>query len=368
VIAAAAPAGLYTFTTVNSFNGANGATPGSPLTVDAQGNLFGTTIHGGLKHRGTIYTIPAGTRAIGALAFFSGSQGSGPAGSLLLDSQDNIFGTTSRGGKENKGALFTLYDGKSVIHPLASFNGAGNGGNPGSGLTAGLQGNLYGTTQNGGAFHAGTVFVVSPGSPPVRTLVSFNRYDGAKPSSTLVTDPQGDLFGTTQKGGNHGRGTVFEIPAGTSTIIKLASFNGSNGAHPLGPLTRDAAGDLFGTTTAGGAAGLGTIFEIAAGSGTITKLASFGNATGHRSTGALVEDAHGDLIGTTQKGGSGGKGTVFELAPGSSIATPLVIFAGRNGANPTGSLVVNTQGTILGTTANGGKYGKGTVFALTPRS
>ena len=160
------PAGQYTFTTLNSFNGANGATPGSPLAVDAQGNLFGTTIHGGLKHRGTIYMIPAGTRAIGALAFFSGSQGSGPAGSLVLNSQDSIFGTAARGGKSNQGTFFTLTDGKSVIKPLASFNGSANGSKPSSGLIFGPQGNLYGTTQSGGAFHAGTVFVVTPGAEP----------------------------------------------------------------------------------------------------------------------------------------------------------------------------------------------------------
>jgi uncharacterized repeat protein (TIGR03803 family) len=368
LVAAAAPPGQYTLTTLNSFNGANGATPGSSLVVDAHGNLFGTTLHGGAKGRGAIYVIPTGTQAIGALAFFGGKQGSGPAGSLLIDSQNNIDGTAARGGKFNKGTLFTLNNGKSVISPLVSFNGVGNGSRPAGGLTTGAQGYLYGTTPFGGPFHAGTVFVVSPGSPPLRTLASFNRYDGAQPTGTLVSDPQGDLFGTTQNGGIQGRGTVFEIVAGTSTITKIASFNGTNGAHPLGPLMRDAAGDLFGTTTAGGAGGLGTIFEIAASTSTITRLASFSNATGYQPTGALVRDAQGDLIGTAQRGGAEGQGTVFELAPGSSIATPLVVFTGSNGARPTGSLVIGAQGIILGTTAEGGKQGKGTVFQLTPDS
>jgi uncharacterized repeat protein (TIGR03803 family) len=200
----------------------------------------------------------------------------------------------------------------------------------------------------------------------VRTLASFTRTTGAEPNGGLTSDAQGDLFGTTYKGGMNGRGTVFEIPAGSSNIIKVAAFNGTDGAHPLGPLTIDAAGNLYGTTTAGGATGQGTIFAIATGSGKITRLASFQNGTGQKPTSALVRDVAGNLIGTAQNGGTDGKGTIFELPAGTNSIKPLVVFTGANGAKPTGSLMVDTQGNIMGTTARGGQYNKGTVFEITP--
>ena len=359
-------ASLDSFVTLNSFNGANGATPASPLVLDAQGNLFGTTIHGGVKNEGTVFVVPAGTSYISAVAFLNHKQGSAPAGSLVVDTQDNIVGTAARGGHADHGTVFALGEGTSVVSRVGSFNGTGNGSTPAGGLIAGGGGNLYGTTKNGGPFNAGTVFVVNPGNSHVTTLAHFGRDNGAEPSSAPVRDSRGDLFGTAYKGGTKGQGTVWEIAAGTNTIIKLASFNGTNGAHPLGPLVLDAAGNLYGTTTAGGLAGMGTVFEVAAGSNTITKLASFSSNSGKKATGAMVLDAQGDLFGTTQQGGGDNKGTVFEVAAGSSAITPLVTFTGSNGANPTGSLVMNTQGDLLGTTAGGGRYGKGTVFEISP--
>ena len=128
----------------------------------------------------------------------------------------------------------------------------------------------------------GTVFELAAGSGTITTLASFNGANGSRLFRlvAVVRDAQGNLFGTTQFGGANDRGTVFELAAGSSIITTLASFNGANGAAPAAGLIRDAQGNLFGTTFVGGAYDRGTVFELAAGSSTITTLASFNGANG----------------------------------------------------------------------------------------
>jgi uncharacterized repeat protein (TIGR03803 family) len=147
------------------------------------------------------------------------------------------------------------------------------------------------------------------------TLASFNRANGALPVAGPTLDPQGNLFGTAQNGGANNLGTVFELAAGSSTITTLATFNSANGAFPAAELVRDAQGNLFGTTQGGGANNLGTIFELAAGSSTITTLATFNGANGTQPEGTLLLDSQGNLFGTTSRGGAFNLGTVFELSP-----------------------------------------------------
>ncbi len=132
-------------------------------------------------------------------------------------------------------------------------------------------GNFLGTTVQGGAFDFGTVFEIAAGSGAITTLASLTGgTNGFTPYQRLVLDSQGDLFGTTQHGGSSGFGTVFELAHGSSTITPLASFNGSNGAFPQTGLVLDSSGDLFGSAHDGGAFGMGTVFEVAHGSNTIT--------------------------------------------------------------------------------------------------
>ena len=160
------------------------------------------------------------------------------------------------------------------------------------------------------------------------TLASFNGANGANPEAGLVLDGQGNLYGTTVQGGASGDGTVFEIVKGSNTITTLASFNGANGDHPDGGLVLDGQGNLYGTTYNGGASGDGTVFEIAKGSNTITTLASFNDYNGVHPAAGLVLDGQGNLYGTTFNGGAGDLGTVFEIANGSNTITTLASFNG----------------------------------------
>jgi uncharacterized repeat protein (TIGR03803 family) len=204
-----------------------------------------------------------------------------------------------------------------ALTTLATFNG-NNGEDSLAGLIADAAGDLFGTTFNGGMYGDGTVgygtvFEIKEGSYAVTTLAAFNGTNGEGPSANLIADAAGNLYGTTQYGGANDDGTVFEIKTGSGAITTLATFNGTDGRIPIGGLITDAAGDLFGTTSAGGAYGDGTVFEIKAGSGTVTTLLSFNGTDGSDPSAGLIADAAGDLFGTTYAGGANGDGTVFEV-------------------------------------------------------
>ncbi len=354
--------------TLGSFNGVtNGANPVAGLIEDSAGNLFGTTQGGGMDSYGTVFEVPAGTSTITTLAWFDATDGYGPTGGLIEDSAGNLFGTTAGGGPDDGGTVFEVLAGTNTITDLAWFNGVNgtDGAYPEAGLIEDSQGDLFGTTNEGGANGVGTVFEVAAGSNAVTTLASFNGSNGAYPYTGLIEDSQGNLFGTTAFGGVNNDGTVFEVAAGTNTITDLAAFNGSNGSVPYAGLVEDVAGDFFGTAASGGTYYSGTVFEVLAGTNTITDLASFNVNDGNVPWGGLVEDSAGNLFGTANQGGASRAGTVFEVAAGSGTITTLASFNGSNGDFPYTGLIEDSQGNLFGTTYDGGAGGWGTVFELT---
>ena len=191
---------------------------------------------------------------------------------------------------------------------------------------------------------------VAAGSGTIITLASSN----GEYASSLVEDSSGNLFGTTNLGGASGYGTVFEVAAGSGTITTLASFNGGNGAYPNGVI-EDSSGNLFGTTQGGGPSdapmngvfGYGTVFEVAAGSGTITTLANFNGSNGEYPYTDVVEDSSGNLFGTTFFGGANNDGTVFEL-PTHVTVTSLADGSGTftSGLNPTDTTLAAPSPTL----------------------
>ena len=211
---------------------------------------------------------------------------------------------------------------------LATFTGA-NGASPLSGLTHDAAGNLYGTTF--GSNGDNTIYEIAAGTNKLTTLATFA---GADPAiSPLLADSAGDLFGTTTYGGNFsadqlGSGTIFEIAAGSSKITTLATFNGADGDTPTGALTRDATGDLYGVTSAGGASYDGAAYELPAGAKTVKLLASFTAAAGTAPTAGPLLDSAGDLFGTTSYGGAYDDGTDYEVAAGAKTVAVLASFNG----------------------------------------
>ncbi|HVU86071.1 MAG TPA: choice-of-anchor tandem repeat GloVer-containing protein [Pirellulales bacterium] len=362
----AAYADGYSFSTLVSFDATNGRNPAASVIIDGAGNLYGTTETGGTSSAGNVFEIAAGSNTATTLVSLNGfSDGRFPVASLISDGAGIFFGTASEGGSSGDGTVFDVAAGSNTVTTLAAFTGS-NGLEPAAALISDAAGNLYGTAEGGGASGAGTVFEVASGSHTLTTLVSFNGgSNGAFPLGSLVTDAAGNLYGTTYGGGAFNRGTVFEIAAGSHTITTLVSFDGTNGAQPAAGLIADASGNLYGTTS--DTAFSSTVFEISAQSHALTTLATFpGDTTGTNILGGLVLDGVGNLYGTTASGGPSGDGTVFEIAAGSNAITTLVTFNGANGANPEAGLLLDPAGNLYGTTYSGGANNDGTVFKLSP--
>ncbi|GJG94183.1 hypothetical protein CBA19C6_06860 [Cupriavidus pauculus] len=321
--------GTYTTATVYAFTGTDGSVP-TGLAIDSHGNLFGTTQSGGANGYGTVFELKAngdGTYTMVTLHSFADTDGSRPTG-LTIDSAGNLFGTTSTGGSFFScmfgcGTVFKLQangDGTyQSATTLYAFEGAA--GSKPAGLMLDGQGNLYGVTTGGN----GTAFrMQANGDGTYATPVTLHAFtgmgtDGNVPTE-LAMDAQGNLFGTTQNGGTNGSGTAFKLKPngdGTYTTTTLYSFSSATGATPLAGLTLDAQGNLFGTTSAGGASSNGVVFELKAnGDGTYTSLLLYtftGAADGSTPNGGLVVDSRGNMFGTTMYGGSGNRGTVFRV-------------------------------------------------------
>ena len=323
---------LYAFS-----GGSDGGNPNGGLIADAEGNLFGTTFSGGrnscFDYCGTVFEVtPKGKETV-LYTFTGGSDGSAPFGGLVADSQGNfygttfygttnfVYGTTAPGGIGCCGTVFELTP-KGMETVLYSFLRPGDG-RPDARLIADSQGNLYGTTQSGkrncNHYNCGTVFEIAGQNSKKRTvLYSFaDKEDGANPLGVIV-DAEGNLYGVTESGGNHrcdriGCGTVFEVtPQGTKNVLHTFR-GGKDGAYPDGALLANAQGDLYGTTGGGGSPDQGTVFEVTP-QGTETVVYAFkGGDDGVYPAGGLIADAQGNLYGTTEAGGTSGKGTVFEI-------------------------------------------------------
>lgn len=250
---------------------------------------------------------------------------------------------------------------------LYSFTGGADGSSPTMGLIRDSKGNLYGTA-GGGADAAGVVFKVDKKGNETVLYTFKNSSDGGSPQSGLIRDTAGNLYGTTEYGGAYGYGTVYELSS-TDVESVLYSFKGpgGDGYYPLGPVVRDTAGNFYGTTNAGGAYALGTVYELSA-TGTETILHNFGNGTDGTYPYTGVIRSGSTLYGTTLHGGTNGIGTVWKLTS-KGVETIVHSFAGgeSDGAYPEGTLLL-ANGNFYGTTYEGGTHsGPGIVYELTTK-
>src|SRR5277367_38696 len=275
---------------------------------------------------------------------------------------------------------------------LYKFRGGTDAGHPFDGIVFDAQGNLYGTTSEGGGtcegMPCGSVFKLTPNSDGGWTETVLHRFkgsDGEMPYAGLVVDGAGNLYGTTPAGGSSGGGTAFELKRnsdGTWTEILLHTFclltNCADGQGPFAGLTLDAAANLYGTTSNGGSLGVGTVFKLTPNSGgtwTETVLLSFDGHDGAQPQAGVILDASGNLYGSTMLAGAGGGGTIFKMTPnpdGTWKEHVLYAFkAGRDGAGPQDGVTLDAAGNLYGTTSLGGSSGCqdgcGTIFKLSPK-
>lgn len=300
-------------------------------------DLYGTTWKGGSSNQGNVFEVAAETHALSSLVSFTGNNGIAPNGSLVMDGSGNLLGTTYEGGTAGFGTVFEVAAVAHAISGLFTFNSS-NGQYPAAGLTMDGSGTMYGTVAGGGANADGLLVKVASGTHAVSTLATLGDSIGWFPNSRLVEDTGGNFFGTTLGGGASLDGTIFKAASGTHALSVVATFNGANGAQPKGALVEDAAGNLYGTTTQGGGHGLGCAFEWVAATHTLTPLVSFDGATiGSDPEVGLTMDSQGNLFGATWDGGPGGFGTVFELAADTHVFSTLVAFNDVNGRGRRGS-------------------------------
>jgi hypothetical protein len=415
---------------IYSFRGSSdGAGPG-PLTLDTAGNLYGATVGGGIGTGcgagpcGTVFELERtgdGWKKRTLYSFRGGNDGGWPGAGVIFDNSGNLYGTTSVLGSGDAGTVFKLVPNskgewtESVIFTFSSYGNPGR--SPQTDLVFDNQGNLYGTTSSGGNGAGcfgddgcGAVFQLTPhadGSWTETTIHSFGLPpDGGNPSSGLILDSAGNLYGTTQFGGtglcrpfsDFGRGNlncgvVYRLTppksggSWTESIIYAFARGGGHGVYPSGGLLFDKAGDLFGTSLAGGN-GYGTVFELRLHPDGSWRQSDphlfYGNSDGREDDpnrgpivlGRLVIDEKGDLFGVTVFGGANDNGTVFELLRQKDGWRPKILSSfpdsGDGTFNVKAGLVLDSQGQLYGTTRSGGSGigcgsgGCGTIFEVTP--
>jgi uncharacterized repeat protein (TIGR03803 family) len=392
--------------TVSTVLAMSGSRNPDGVTLGPDGALYGAAasqspITGGLVFR----VAPDGT-TVDTVYQFRGTDGVAPAGALLLGSDSLFYGTAefSNGGiLAGGGTVFRIAADGTGFTRLHQFKGSGSnnvnnnpisdeGVSPTGALIEGSDGFLYGVARYGGPAGTGTLYKIDKAGSGFAVLHAFGdvtsgssativNADGAHPRAALVQ--RGDyLYGTTNAGGANGQGTIFRLKLDGADFRCLHAFATADGAAPRAGLTDGGDGLLYGTTSAGGANSLGVLYSIAPDSieppdpvepctgSTPTTLYDFVAGEGSEPTGTLLLASDGRLYGTTNLGGTTSSGsastigTVFSYEPASDVYTKLYNFENTTGANPNGRLVQLNTTEFLGTTTSGGRCGNGTVFRL----
>jgi uncharacterized repeat protein (TIGR03803 family) len=315
---------LYTFT--GTFTGGHdGLIPAAPVIRDAAGNLYGTTNFGGTADVGTVFKITSSNKETVLYSFTGGADGSQPTANVIRDEHGNLYGTTTLGGTctelaKGCGVVFKIdpQGNETVIH---DFQGGVDGAGPSGGLVMDAAGNLYGATVASGLFNAGTVFKIDP-SGNKTVIYDFDNSTGMNGNGPgdLAFGPGQILYGITAYGGDvnfcapFGCGTVFNLDTHDNETV-LHGFDGADGDSPDGPVSRDSAGNLYGTAATGCANNWGCIYKIDT-SNHETVLYSFTNGNdGGSPDGRLYVSPNGTIYGMTGSGGTSDLGVIFKLTP-----------------------------------------------------
>lgn len=377
VLLTAVSAPAATFNVLHTFTGgSDGGNPVDGVTIDKFGNLYGTAASGGSGY-GTAYELkPAGSGWTFQVlhTFTAGADGAAPGARLIPGPGGRLYGTTTQGASGG-GTVFDLGALKKSPKENALFTFTGGNGYQASDgdLSFDKHGDIYGTTSYGGTYNGGALFKLtkSKGGYSETLLHSFGSgTDGSVPVSGVIFDAQGNMYGSTSAGGTGGYGTIYEVsPTGQETI--LWNFQAqSDGMTPYAGLQLDASGNLYGAATNGGVNGGGTIFELSQSNGSwnltpIYSTPGWGVSGPYRTP---YLDANGNIFGTTHCDGAYSAGSIYELTRSGSTwnYTALHDFTGgSDGAYVFAPPVFDSKGNIYGTTQVGGS-GYGVVWEVSP--
>jgi uncharacterized repeat protein (TIGR03803 family) len=389
-----------TFTTLYNFTGGqDGAGPDAGVIQDPAGDLYGTTYQGGDLNRnaltlyggGVVFRMDTTGKETVLYTFCSQPNcvdGADSGTPVTRDKAGNIYGTTQDGGSGGEGTVFKVdtAGNETVLH---SFTGGSDGFNPGQGVIMDKAGNLYGTTQFGGAYGCqygpygcGTIFRVdSAGDFTILHAFTGTSSDGANPGSGHLTmDKLTNLYGVTPNGGStecysgHGCGVLYKLSKkGTFTVLHRFARSTTDGCYPYGSVLRDKTGNFYGTTQYCGSTGNGTIWKVSKkGKETILHNFAGGTSDGCSPFAGVSRDSKGNLYGVTAGCGANGYGALYELSAKGRL-TLLHSFDGTVGYPPSGEVLRTVEGTLYGTTSLGSTgnncthgYGCGTVWSYVP--
>lgn len=364
----------------------DGTYPVSSLIMDSAGNLYGTTLSGGANgNAGTVFELSPqsdGTWSEAILYNFCAqpgcSDGASPLAGLVMDAAGNLYGTTERGGTQTEcgpgcGTVFELSPQvggvwtESVLYDFCSLANCSDGAAPNSQLIFDDSGNLYGTSGGG---TGGVIFELSPGFAGWTEAVLYSFcskkkglvcIDGQSPMGGVAFDRTGNLYGTTQHGGQYQLGVVFEISPRIGNWAEKVLFSFYVNGSSVSPVAFDSAGNLYSTT-------LGNAFQLNATKRTVVSRI-FTSSIGSSRAGVLIDPSRTTLFGVGATGGANGGGTVWRVNSARQLE-PIYDFCSlttcADGGEPSATLIKDAAGNLYGTGEGGGAYGTGVVFEITP--
>lgn len=360
-------------TVLYSFTGGNdGGNPSSALVFDSAGDLYGTTAFGGAADLGVVFKLDPSNHETVLHTFTRGTYGNQPdQAGVILDEFGNLYGTTAFSAEGGQGAVYKLdRNGNATV--VYTFPGPAEGQYPrASGVIFGSDGHLYGATNYGGSHGAGILYQMdNDGNEKVLYTFDFSTVNGfGQPDQGVIRDSAGNLYGSTfigQADVFYGFGVVYKVDTTGHATVLHNFTNGADGGYP-NSVTIDSKGNLYGTASGGGTSGNGVVFKIDPSSNETVLYNFTGGADGGSPEGgSLIRDSVGNLYGTTTYGGASGAGVVFALDT-SGNETVLYAFTGAaDGGYPVGGVIHDPAGNFYGTTNGGGASGAGVVFKLDP--
>jgi uncharacterized repeat protein (TIGR03803 family) len=351
------------YTSVYDFTQATGRFPLAEPVLASNGSLYGTTSAGGVNNLGVIYSYDPVTDIYTDRFNLVSGTGSSPFARMIVGSNGLLYGTANQGGPSNAGVVFSFNITTNSYNAVYDLS-AGGFSDPWAGVIEDPVGTLVGVANSSGTGGQGAVYSVVIGSGVDTELVPFSFSNGSTPKGRLLKATNGSFYGVTSLGGTDNTGILFSYNPTTNTFARLVNFSATLGQYPLGTLV-ESAGKLYGVCSGGGTASGGTLFEYTIATNTCVKkkdLALLNAGTVPQN--GLFKAGNGKLYGNTSVGGVNGQGAIFDYVPSTNTLAKLVDFTVAGGSQPLGDLIQASNGLLYGTCSANGQFNKGSLYAL----